>query len=717
MSITAFSVHRLLLTILLMSPLPIVSLAAPVPPVAEKRPHVVPSPHGGRADEYYWLRDDTRKDPAMLAYLEAENAYREAMTAHTKANEEALYSEIVARIKQDDASVPYRKRGWWYYTRFDTGKEYPIHARKPGTLAAPEEILLDGNALAAGHAYFQVGRTAVSPDSRMLAWAQDTVGRRQWTLRFKDLTTGEILPDRIENMTGDIAWANDNRTVLYVEKDPVTLLGVRVRKHVLGTDPQSDPLVYEEKDNTFYLSVGKSRSDRFIEIYLQQTVATETLVADAGDPALAFRPVLPRERGHEYDAEDAGDDWIIRTNWQAKNFRIVRVPMARVADRSAWRDVIAHRTDGFVHGFAVFRDFLAVSEQSGGLRKVRIKAWADGAEHVVAATEPAYTMALAQNAEVDTDLVRYTYTSLVTPLTTYDYAMGTRTQTELKREPVLGVFDPANYQSEFLRAPARDGTAIPVSVVYRKGFRPDGTAALLQRGYGSYGITSDPRFLSQNLSLLDRGVVLAIAHVRGGQEMGRDWYESGKLFQKKNTFTDFIDVTDHLVAQGYAAKDRVAAEGGSAGGLLMGAIMNLAGEKYRAIVSHVPFVDVVTTMLDETIPLTTNEYDEWGNPAEKAAYDYMLSYSPYDQIEAKAYPATLVTAGLWDSQVQYFEPAKWVARLRARKTDNNPLLLNMNMAAGHGGASGRFQRFREIAEVYAFLLDQWGVPADATPRP
>ena len=689
------------------------ALAAPAPPMAEKRPYAVRSPSGERQDEYYWLRDDTRKNPEMLAYLNAENAYREAMIAHTKPAEEALYQEIVARIKQDDASVPYRKQGWWYYTRYDTGKEYPIHARKRGTLAATEEILLDGNALAAGQAFFQFGQTAVSSRGRILAWAQDTVGRRQWTLRFKDLTTGEVFPERIENTTGDIAWANDNRTLFYVEKDPVTLLGIRVRKHVLGSDPKSDPTVYEEKDSTFYLSVGKSRSDRFIEIGLRQTLATEMRVADANDPKLEFRVVLPRERDHEYEIEDFGDEWIIRTNWQAKNFRVVRAPMNRVADRAAWRDVIAHRSDGFVHGFAVFKNFLAVNDRSGGLRKIRIKAWGDGAEHVVTAAEPTYSTSLARNAEIDTDVVRYTYTSMVTPLTTYDYDMRARSQTQLKREPVLGPFDPKEYQSEFVQAKARDGTAIPVSIVYRKGFKPDGTAALLQRGYGSYGFSSDPGFSSQDLSLLDRGVVIAIAHIRGGQEMGRGWYEDGKLFKKKNTFTDFIDVTDFLVADKYAARERVAAVGGSAGGLLMGAIMNLAGEKYRAIVAHVPFVDVVTTMLDASIPLTTNEYDEWGNPEGKAAYDYMLSYSPYDQITAKAYPATLVTAGLWDSQVQYYEPAKWVARLRAHKLDSNPLLLKMNMTAGHGGRSGRFQRFRDTAEMFAFLCDQWGIPVSA----
>lgn len=683
--------------------------ANPLPPRAEPRPHLVRSPHGDRTDEYYWLRDDTRKDPQVLAYLEAENAYREAMTAALRPAEEALYQEIVARIKQDDASVPVRRRGWWYYTRYDAGKQYPIHARRPGTMAAPEQVMLDGNALAAGHGFFQVGNTAVSPDGRLLAWVQDTVGRRQWTLRIKNLETGEVLPDTVANIEASLAWANDNRTLLYIEKDPVTLLGFRVRKHVLGTDAAHDALVYEEKDPTFYVSLGKSRSDRFIEINLRQTVASEVRVADASDPHLGFRVLLPRERDHEYEVEDFGGDWIVRTNWQAKNFRVVRVPMERLADRGAWRDVIPHRPAGFVHGFLVFRNHLAVAERSEGLRRVRIKAWHDGAEHVVAAAEPTSTMNLGSNPEVDGDVVRYTYTSPSTPATTYDYDMRARTKRELKREPVLGPFDPADYATEYLRVPAPDGAQIPVSLAYRKGFRRDGTAALLQRGYGSYGFSRDPAFSSADLSLLDRGVVIAIAHIRGGQELGRGWYEDGKLLKKVNTFTDFIAVTDFLVRERYAASDRVAAVGGSAGGLLMGAVANLAGEKYRALVAHVPFVDVVTTMLDASIPLTTNEYDEWGNPAQKAAYDYMLSYSPYDQVHAREYPAMFVTAGLWDSQVQYFEPAKWVARLRARKTDSNPLLLKMNMTAGHGGRSGRFERYRETAEEFAFLLDQWRI--------
>lgn len=691
----------------------------PVAPVARKVPHVVRSPHGDREDPYYWLRDDSRKDPGLLAWLEAENAYKRAMLAHTEADQQALYDEIVGRVKQDDASVPARKNGWWYYTRYEEGREYPVIARRAAAAgaaydpAAPEQVMLDGNALAEGKAFFQIGNFEVTRDGRILAWVEDTVGRGQWTLRFKDLARGTVLPDEIRNVEASLAWANDYRTILYIEKDPVTLLGYRVRKHVLGTDPAADPLVYEEKDRSFYMGVFKSRSDRFIHIGLQSTVSTEQWVADADDPALAFRVLVPRERDHEYQAEDFGGDWILRTNWQAKNFRVVRVPMAKVADRGAWRDVVAHRVDALVQDVAVFRDFLAVNERSGGLRQVRTVRWSDGRSALLESGEKPFTAYLGDNPEVDTGTLRYYYTSLTTPGSTYDLDVASGQRTLLKRDPVLGDFDPARYASEFVFAPARDGTRVPVSIVYRKGFERDGTAALYQYGYGSYGISMDPTFSSQRLSLIDRGVVFAIAHVRGGQELGRHWYEDGKLLNKKNSFTDFVDVTGFLVREGYAARDRVVAMGGSAGGLLMGAVANLAPDRYRAIVAHVPFVDVVTTMLDESIPLTTNEFDEWGNPKDKAFHDYMLSYSPYDNVERKAYPAMLVTTGLWDSQVQYFEPAKWVARLREMKTDDNPLLFRVNMEAGHGGKSGRFQRFRETAEEYAFLLDQLGIPVAA----
>jgi oligopeptidase B len=688
----------------------------PLPPVADRVPHVVKSPHGDREDPYFWLRDDTRKDPKMLAWLEAENAYKQAMLAHTESGQQALYDEIVGRVKQDDASVPERRNGWWYYTRFEEGREYPIIARRKAAADgrydadAAEQVLLDGNALAEGKGFFQIGNSEVTRDGRILAWVEDTTGRRQWTLRFKDLETGQVLPGEIRNVDASLAWANDNKTLLYIEKDPVTLLGYKVRKHVLGTDPARDPLVYEEKDRSFYMGVFKSRSDRFIHIGLQSTVSTEQWVADADDPELAFSVLVPRERDHEYQAEDFGGDWIIRTNWQARNFRVVRVPMAKVADRTAWRDVVAHRDDAFVQEVLVFRDFLAINERAGGLRQVRTVRWADGSAKVIESGEKPYTAYLGNNPEPDTSTLRYYYTSLTTPGSTYDLDLASGTRTLMKREPVLGDFDPANYASEFVFATARDGTRVPVSIVYRRGFQRDGTAALYQYAYGSYGSSTDPTFASQRLSLLDRGVVFAIAHIRGGQELGRQWYEDGKLLKKKNTFTDFVDVTDFLVREGYAAKDRVVAMGGSAGGLLMGAVVNLAPDKYRAIVAHVPFVDVVTTMLDESIPLTTNEFDEWGNPKDRQYYDYMLSYSPYDNVERKAYPAMLVTTGLWDSQVQYFEPAKWVAKLRTMKTDDNPLLFRVNLEAGHGGKSGRFQRFRETAEEYAFLLDQLGIP-------
>ena len=691
----------------------------PLPPVAKQVPHVVRSPNGDRVDPYYWMRDDSRKDPELLAWLEAENAYKRAMLAHTASAQQALYDEIVGRVKQDDATVPERKNGWWYYTRYEEGREYPIIARRKAAAdgsydaSAPEQVMLDGNLLAAGKGFFRIGTTEVTRDGRILAWVEDTTGRRQWTLRFKDLGTGAVLHGEIRNVEAGIAWANDNRTILYVEKDPVTLLGYKVRKHVLGTDPANDPLVYEEKDRSFYMGVFKSRSDRFIHIGLQSTVSSEQWVADADDPALAFRVLVPRERDHEYQAEDFGGDWILRTNWRAKNFRVVRAPMARVADRTAWRDVVAHREDAFVQEVAVFRDFLAVNERSGGLRQVRTVRWSDGRSAVLPSDEKPFTAYLGSNPEVDTGTLRYYYSSLTTPGSTYDLDVASGTRTLMKREPVLGDFDPADYASEFVFAPARDGTRIPVSIVYRKGVARDGTAALYQYAYGSYGISMDPTFSSARLSLLDRGVVFAIAHIRGGQELGRQWYEDGKLLKKKNTFTDFVDVTDFLVRERYAAKDRVVAMGGSAGGLLMGAVANLAPDRYRALVAHVPFVDVVTTMLDESIPLTTNEFDEWGNPKDKAYYDYMLSYSPYDNVERKAYSAMLVTTGLWDSQVQYFEPAKWVARLREMKTDDNPLLFRVNMEAGHGGKSGRFQRFRETAEEYAFLLDQLGIAVAA----
>jgi oligopeptidase B len=684
------------------------------PPVAAMRPHTVASPHGARTDPYYWLRDDERANPEVLAYLAAENAYRERCMRAVKPFEDALYEEIISRLKQDDSSVPYRLRGYWYHTRFESGKEHPIFARRQGSLEAPEEVLLDANVLAEGHDYYQIGAMEVSPDSAWLAYCEDTVGRRQYTLRFKNLRTGEILEAAIPDVETDLAWANDNRTILYVAKDPATLLGLYVKKHVLGADPRHDSLAFEQTDKSFYTGVSKSKSERFIFIHMESTVSSEWQYAHADDPALEFRTVMPHERDHEYQLEHVGDAFLIRTNWQARNFRLMQVPIGQEANRADWRDVIAHRDDTFIEDFDVFNGFLAVSVRTGGLAKISIAPWAPGAaqggaEFFIASDEAAYATSMSVNPELDTDLVRYAYSSLTTPTTIYDYNVRTGEKILLKRDPVLGSFDPANYRTEFLFAPARDGTRIPVSLVYRLGQARDGSAPLLQYAYGAYGLSTDPSFSSARLSLIDRGFIYAIAHVRGGQEMGRAWYDDGRKLHKKHSFADFIDVTRHLVAERYAAKDKVFAMGGSAGGLLTGAIANLSPGDYRGIVAQVPFVDVVTTMLDDSIPLTTNEYDEWGNPDERKDYDYMLSYSPYDNVRAQDYPAMFVTTGLWDSQVQYYEPAKWIAKLRALKTDQNPMFLHVDMEAGHGGKSGRFQRYREIAMEYAFLLGQAGI--------
>ncbi|HET6435730.1 MAG TPA: S9 family peptidase [Xanthomonadaceae bacterium] len=714
-------------TVLLASLLLMTSTASaadrPAPPDVAKKPHTVTAPHGAaRADEYYWLRDDRRENPEMLAYLDAENAYADALMAPLRPLQDKLYGEIVGRIKQDDSSVPYRERGWWYYTRFETGQDYPVYARRQGQpartptlgseLEGAEQVLLDVNAMAAGKDYFSVGDWDVSPDNTLLAWAEDDVGRRQYTIRVKNLVSGEVYPDVIRGVSPNIVWADDNRTIFYVENDPETLLTKRVKKHLLGTSASADALVYEEHDDSFYMGIDRSRDDRYICISVESTVSSEMRCAPAADPR-AFTVLAPRERDVEYQADHLGDRWVIRTNAPgadgkpASNFKLMTAPSGATS-RAQWREWVPHRDDVFVDGFELFDGFTAVAERSGGLERLRLLK--GGGEEFVKVDEPAYSMGLDVNSEPGTDWLRYSYTSLTTPATTYELNVRTGERRQLKQQPVLG-YDPAKYETERLWATARDGTRVPVSLVYRKGFRKDGSAALLQYAYGSYGSSTDPNFNLPVVSLLDRGMVYAIAHIRGGQEMGRAWYDAGKLFHKKNTFTDFIDVTDFLVKEGYAAPDRVAAYGGSAGGLLMGAISNMAPEKYRVILSQVPFVDVVTTMLDPSIPLTTNEYDEWGNPEQKDYYDYMLSYSPYDNLEAQAYPAMFIGTGLWDSQVQYWEPAKYVARLRDLDTGAQPILFRINMDAGHGGKSGRFRRYRELAEMYAFLLDQLGVGA------
>lgn len=680
----------------------------PAPPVADQRDYQVEAPHGAvRNDEYYWLRDDTREDPDMLAYLNAENAYADAVMAPLAEFEEHLFQELVGRIKQDDSSVPFQYKDYWYYTRFETGQEYPIHARRKGDMDAPEEVMLDVNELAGDKAFYQVANWELSPDQKLLAFAEDEVGRRQYVIRVKDLESGEMMPVEVRGASASIAWAGDGKSFFWVENDPVTLLTTRVRRHVIGAGQAEDELVYEETDDSFYMGVGLTRSEQYVCIFVRSTVSSEQRCAPAADPAV-FTVMAARERDFEYSADHLAGRWVIRTNWDAPNFRIMQVADDQVGDRSNWRDLVAHDADVFISRVELFDDFMAIGERSGGLTRVRLLP-GEGESRYVSADESAYTMALSTNAQPNTDWLRYTYTSLTTPATTYELNIATGERRMLKEQEVLGGFDKNDYVTERLWAQARDGTRIPVSVVYRQGFEKDSSAAMLQYAYGSYGSSSDPAFNSNIISLLDRGMVYSIAHIRGGQEMGRHWYEDGKLLNKVNTFTDFIDVTRFLVAEGYAAPDRVAALGGSAGGLLMGAVANMAPEDYRVMISLVPFVDVVTTMLDESIPLTTNEFDEWGNPKDPAFYEYMLSYSPYDNIEAKDYPATFVGTGLWDSQVQYWEPAKYVARLRAHKTDDNLLVFRTQMEAGHGGRSGRFQRYREWAESYAFMLDQLGV--------
>ena len=696
------------------------------PPQAARHPHQVKAPFGAtRDDPFYWLRDDEREDKAMLAYLNAENAYTDQVMAPLKPLEDRLYDEIVGRIKQDDASVPYRERGWWYYSRYEAGKDYPVQARRrdgagvdasaiqqanaAGDFAA-EQVLLDVNAMAAGKDYFSVGDAAVSQDNRLLAWAEDAVGRRQYSIRFKNLETGEVYPDQISGVSPNLVWADDNRTLFYVENDPETLLTVRVKKHVLGTPASADVLVYEEKDDSFYMGIGRTRDDRYITIGVDSTVSSELRYAPAADPA-KFSVLARRERDVEYEADHFDGRWVIRTNADgARNFKLATAP-SEATSRAQWQDWVAHDDGVYIEGFELFGDFTAIDERSGGLERIRLLR-ADGRQEYVKADEPAYSMGLSTNAEPDTEWLRYGYTSLTTPATTYELNVRSGERRLLKQQPVIG-YDPSRYVTERVWVDARDGVKVPVSLVYRKGFRKDGTAALYQYGYGSYGASMDPGFNLSVVSLLDRGVVYAIAHIRGGQEMGRQWYDDGKLLHKKNTFNDFIDVTRALVAQGYAARDRVAASGGSAGGLLMGAVANMAPEDYRVMVAQVPFVDVVTTMLDPTIPLTTNEYDEWGNPGQPQYYEYMLSYSPYDNVRRQAYPALFVGTGLWDSQVQYWEPAKWVAKLREDNTGSHPIVFRTNMDAGHGGKSGRFRRYREQAESFAFVLDQLGVGAAA----
>ncbi len=676
-------------------------------PVAVKKPKEL-SIHGDtRIDNYYWLRE--RENPEVISYLEAENSYRESVMKDTEGFQKDLFEEIVGRIKQTDESVPYRKNGYYYYTRYVEGKEYPVYCRKKGSMEAQEEILANVNEMAEGYAYYQVGGMSVSPDNRYLAIGIDTVSRRKYTIYIKDLETGKMLNDQIPVTTGGASWANDSKTLFYTQKDEETLRSKAIFRHTMGNSSLEDVLIFEEKDETFSTYVFKSKSNKFMIIGSASTLTNEYRYLSADDPQGDFKVVQARTRGLEYNVAHYGDHFYIITNLEATNFRLMKTPVDQTS-KEHWQEVIAHREDVFLEGIEIFEDYLVVEERKDGLSQLRVLPWDKGAEHYIEMGEEVYTAWISINPDFDSKLLRFGYSSLTTPNTTFDYDLATREKELLKQEEVLGgSFDPANYEAKRLYAVADDGKKIPISLVYRKGIVLNGENPTLLYAYGSYGYTEEPGFRSTRLSLLDRGFVYAIAHIRGGQVYGRPWYEDGKLLKKMNTFTDFNDCAEHLIRENYTSTDHLFAMGGSAGGLLMGAVINLQPELYRGVIAAVPFVDVITTMLDEDIPLTTSEYDEWGNPNDKTYYDYMLSYSPYDQVEAKDYPNMLVTTGLHDSQVQYWEPAKWVAKLREMKTDDNLLLMYCNMETGHGGASGRFEQYRETAMEYAFLLKLAGI--------
>ncbi len=677
----------------------------PEPPRAEKTPRKLVIHNHTRTDNYYWLNE--RSNPKVIDYLMAENAYTEAALAPVKQLRETLFEEIVARIKPDDISVPYLQNGYYYYTRYEAGKEHPIYCRKKGALDAPEEIILDANEMAAGHDYFLAVGLTVSLDNNFLAFGVDTVSRRQYTIRIKDLRSGELMPDQIPNTLGRPVWAADHQTIFYASRDS-TLRPDRIFRHRLGAETSRDELVYQEADSTFGVYVSRTKSNRYILITAESTLSTEVRFLEADQPQGRFRIFQPREREHEYHIDHFQDKFYVTTNLNAKNFRLMETGLQQTG-RAHWKEVIPHREDVLLEDLEIFRDYMVLTERKNGLRQLRVINRHSGQDYYLEFDEAAYTAFPEINKDFDTDVLRYSYTSLATPNSIYAFNMRTREKKLLKQAEVLGNFSPGNYRTERFYAPAKDGVSVPISLVYRKGLKKDGKNPLLLYGYGSYGYSMEPRFRSHFLSLLDRGFVFAIAHVRGGSEMGRQWYEDGKLLKKKNTFTDFIACAEYLIAQKFTNPEKLFAMGGSAGGLLMGAVVNMRPDLFKAVIAAVPFVDVVTTMLDESIPLTTSEYDEWGNPNEKIYYDYILSYSPYDNVSAREYPAMLVTAGLHDSQVQYWEPAKWVAKLRDLKTDDHILLLHTQMEAGHSGASGRFEQYRETALEYAFLLFQLGI--------
>lgn len=680
------------------------------PPKATKYPHTFDLHNDLRTDDYYWLRE--RENPEVIDYLNAENAYTEAVLAPVKEFREKLFEEMKGRIKEQDESVPFKIGNYYYYYRYEQGGEYPIYCRKLETLGAPDEIMLNLNQLAKGHTYYNATFPEVSDNEEIAAFGEDTVSRRMYTLKFKNLKTGEIYPDAIPDTEGgNYAWAADNETVFYIRKDAETLLGYQVWKHHLGTNTEEDVLMYEEADDQFYLSLFRMKSKKYIAIVSDQNgLTTEYNLLKADEPEGKFEPFLPRQRGHEYFVEHLGEQFFVRTNLDgASNFKLMTVAEAWAADVAKWQELIPHRAQVYLEGIEVFKRHLVLQEREMGLLHIRIIDQVTQKEHYLNFGEPAYTAYVSTNPDFDTHILRYGYTSLTTPNSTFDYDMNTGERLLLKQQEVLGDFNKEDYQTERLFAPARDGVLVPISIVYKKGFQKNGTEPLFQYSYGSYGYSMDPSFSAGRLSLLNRGFAFAICHIRGGHEMGRAWYDNGKMLHKKNTFNDFVDCSLFLIHEKWTSSEGLFAMGGSAGGLLMGAVANMAPQLYKGIVAQVPFVDVVTTMLDDSIPLTTGEYEEWGNPNEKLYYDYMKSYSPYDNVIPQSYPNMLITTGLHDSQVQYWEPAKWVAKLRELKTDANQLLFHCDMEAGHGGASGRFKRLKDVALEYAFMLNLLGI--------
>ena len=679
------------------------------PPLADKRPENLVSPHGDvRVDEYYWLRDDSRESSEVLAYLKAENEYTETVLEPTRALQAELFEEMKARLDPDDATVPVRYGNYWYQRRYREGDEYPLYTRRQGAIDGPEEIILNVPELAEGHDFYSVGGMEVSQNDELLAFAEDIVSRRKYRIRVKELDSGRTLPEVIEHTSGSVAWSDDNQTLYYVKRQQETLIANQLWRHTLGTPVSDDELVYEETDPSYSMFIYRSRDKQHIVAHLGSTLQSEIRLIPADEANAGAEPFLPREAEHEYSIEPLGDVAYVLTNWQAKNFRVMRAPLATSADKSTWEEVVPHRNDVFIGDMTVFENFLVLEETENANVRLHVYPLDGSDDFFISSDEPAYSMALESNPNTDSQTLRYSYSSLTTPTTIYDLDLVSGEKVERKVAYAGDDFDRTDYQTTRLHIEARDGESLPVTLLHKAGLEPDGSHPVYLLGYGAYGSWYEPGFQRSILSLVDRGFVFAIGHIRGGQEYGRRWYEDGRLFNKNNTFTDFIDIAEGLKAEGWAADDALVGSGRSAGGLLIGAVANMAPDTFDALVTAVPFVDVITTMLDESIPLTTFEYDEWGDPREKDAYDYMLSYSPYDQVSEQQYPPMYISTGLWDSQVQYWEPAKWVARLRDRKTDNNPLLLYTDMSAGHGGGSGRFDRLRDQAREYAFVIQVLG---------